>query len=219
MASTGRGSQNKGSQFERTIAKQLSSWWGYTFYRSPGSGSLHWSSSTNTGGDIVAPLEAGFPFVVECKNHEDWTIENLFLNNKEPKAWWKQVVSDALEYDKIPMLIFTRNRAKKFVTLPYNKELVKHIESREFPCMVSNIEFKDDYGDYHCYKTMTTILEAVTSFRPVKDKDTMYFKWYFRKDRYNWKDALIRETKKVQNARNIQDSDAEGSIDDLLDNI
>lgn len=219
MATQGSGAKNKGAIYERKIAKEFTKWWGFTFYRVPGSGSLHWSGSMNVGGDVTSSPEAGFNFVIECKNHEEWTIENLFLNNKEPKIWWKQVVGDALEYDKIPMLIFTRNRAKDFVTLPYNEELTQHIESREYPCMVSNIEYKDDYGDTHCYKTMTTILEAIMSFKPVRDDDTRYFKWYFKPDRYNWRDSLVRETKKVQRAREIQDTQAEESIENLLDNI
>lgn len=183
----------------------------------PASGGLHWKGSNNVTGDIVAPLEAGFPFVVECKKREEWTIENLFLNNKDIKNWWGQVVGDSKESGKIPMLIFTRNRAKVFVTMPYNYGLIQEIENREFPLMVSNIEYKDEYGDTHCYKTFTTVQEAITSFKPFKDTDKNYIKFYFNPNTYDWQKAsIIRETKKIETAQNMGES---ATMQDLLDQI
>lgn len=123
MASVGRGSRAKGSNYERVIAKKLSPIWGGEFSRTPGSGSLHWGSDNRVAGDIVAPPEVNFPFVVECKKHEGWTVENIMLDNGEPKTWWAQVVTDCRRVKKTPMLLFSRNRAKDFVMVPYAKSL------------------------------------------------------------------------------------------------
>lgn len=214
MASSGRGARVKGKNFERKIAKELTSWWGYEFNSSPASGALHWSSSNNVAGDLVVPLEANFPFVIECKKHEDWTIENLFLNNKDIKNWWAQVVGDAKEVHKTPILIFSRNRAKSFVTMPYNESLIKEIEKREFPLMVSNIEFEDNYKDTHCYKTFTTILEAIKSFYPIKDEAPDCFKYHFKN--YDWTESLVRETTSIKDAQSVTKED---SVEQMLDNI
>lgn len=212
----GKRSRNKGAEFERQTAKVLSKWWGFDFHRVPASGGLHWGSSNNVAGDIVVPPEAGFPFVVECKKREEWTIENLFLNNKDIKNWWGQVVGDSKETGKIPMLIFTRNRAKVFVTLPYNYGLIQEIESRGFPLMVSNIEYMDSYGDSHCYKTFTTLQECLLDFKPFHDKDKNYLKYYFKKE-YDWEKAsLIRETTKVKTAQALPETD---TMQNLLDQI
>lgn len=212
-SAVGKKSRNKGGRFERETAKILSKWWGHEFHRVPASGGLHWGASNNVAGDIVVPLEANFPFVIECKNREDWTIENLFLNNKELKNWWAQVVNDSEETGKIPLLIFTRNRAKNFVTMAYNEELVKEIENRKFPVMVSNITYTDEYKDVHCYKTFTTILDAIISFKPFEDKNEEYFSYYFKGD-YNWKDSLVYETTTMEDAKQM---DVEDSLDALVD--
>lgn len=183
-----------------------------SFTAHPASGGLHWGSSNNVAGDIVVPNDANFPFVIECKNREEWTIENLFLNNKELKNWWAQVVGDSEETGKIPLLIYTRNRAKNFVTMAYNEKLIEEIERRKFPLMVSNIEFKDEYKDVHCYKTFTTTLEAITSFKPFGDKNEEYFLFYFKD--YNWKDSLVYETTVMDDAKQM---DVEDSLDALVD--
>lgn len=213
-SAVGRKSKSKGARFELETAKNLSKWWGHDFHRVPASGGLHWKGSNNVVGDIVAPIEAGFPFVVECKNREEWTIENLFLNNKEIKNWWAQVVGDAKESGKIPMLIFTRNRAKTFVMMAYNKDLIKEIEDRGYPLMVSNVEYVDGYKDTHCYKTFTTVLEAITSFKPRKSQGEEHLLHYFNPKEYDWqKSGLIRETKKMEEAKQL---DVEESLDLLV---
>lgn len=214
MASQGSGARVKGRNFERKTAKGLSEWWGFRFNSSPASGALHWSGDNNVAGDLVVPPSAGFPFVIECKKHEEWTIENLFLNNKDVKNWWAQVVSDALEVGKTPMLVYTRNRAKTFVTMAYNESLVKEIEEREFPCMVSNVEFKDEFDETHCYKTFTTLIEAITSFIPVSDKNKDCFKYHFKN--YDWRDQLVRETHKIEDAQQVEVMD---SIDQMMKGI
>ena len=40
-------SKKKGDTFERKIAKELTSWWGYQFNRSPQSGGASWGKDNN----------------------------------------------------------------------------------------------------------------------------------------------------------------------------
>lgn len=123
MATVGKGSKVKGSSYELKIAKKFSEWWGGKFNRTPGSGSLHWGSDQRVAGDIVPPQGLTFPFVIECKKHEGWTMDHVLLDIGDPRKWWKQVVTDARSVGLVPMLIFSRNRAKDFVMLPYSEEL------------------------------------------------------------------------------------------------
>lgn len=63
-----KNSRNKGSRFERTIAKAWESWTGYKFSRTPGSGG--WAKAKDAMGDLVCTDEKHsrrFPFSIECK--------------------------------------------------------------------------------------------------------------------------------------------------------
>lgn len=108
----------------------MSLWWGYTFHRTPGSGSLHWQSENNVAGDIVAGDSSGFPFVCECKHQEagSWTLESIILGKHDVKYWWQQVVADARRVNRVPLLMFTRNRADDFVMLPYDENLYMDLQ-------------------------------------------------------------------------------------------
>lgn len=127
IATAGRGAKNKGSAYELKMAKSLSAWWGEDFHRTPNSGA--WSSTHNSdmqAGDIITPEKAKFPFVVECKNHEGWTLENVIMNTGNHRDWYEQVVGDALRVKKVPFLLFHRNFSDDFVTLPYSA----HVEAK-----------------------------------------------------------------------------------------
>lgn len=50
-----KNSRNKGSRFERTIAKAWESWTGYKFSRTPGSGG--WAKAKDAMGDLVCTDE------------------------------------------------------------------------------------------------------------------------------------------------------------------
>ena len=67
-----KNSRNKGSRFERTIAKAWESWTGYKFSRTPGSGG--WAKAKDAMGDLVCTDEKHsrrFPFSIECKNYQE----------------------------------------------------------------------------------------------------------------------------------------------------
>lgn len=182
-SAVGRKSKTKGSTYERTIAKHLTVWWGATFSRVPASGGLHWHSSMNAFGDIIAPPEAGFPFVIECKKREEWTLDNLFLNNKEIKLWWEQVVHDADESQRVPMLIFSRNRAEDFVMLPYNQTFLDNyiVHAPRASRMVTYVEYLDEHKRPHGFNTMVILLKDLMTYVPEDLRAD------FNADSYNWR--------------------------------
>ncbi len=96
------------------MAKLLTEWWGVKFQRTPGSGGLHWKNDNRVSGDIVPPPDSGFPFTVECKKHEGWTFENVIKGTGKVSDWWEQCTNDAKEFDKVPLLVFSKNRSPIF---------------------------------------------------------------------------------------------------------
>ena len=99
----------KGQKFERDIAKLLTVWTGVEFRRTPMSGG--W----NKTGDITPKnpeMMEKFPFSIECKNHENWSLGKLLGATRYEelpapiRKFWGQAVSDAEESGKIPILIF-----------------------------------------------------------------------------------------------------------------
>lgn len=124
----GRKSKNKGASYELKVAKMFTEWWGGKFSRVPASGGLHWGSDQRVAGDIVPPPEADFPFVTECKKRENWTFDHIVLDIGQPREWWEQVVNDGRRVDQVPMLIFSRNRAKDFIMVPYSKYIEEQLE-------------------------------------------------------------------------------------------
>lgn len=115
----GKKSKRKGSTFERGVAKELAAWWGGEFTRTPSSGG--WGKSKfaregfNASGDIVTS-EADFPFCIECKAQEGWTLEHLLTctDTCQTAKHWKQAV-DETPPGKIPLLIFTKKFQSIFV--------------------------------------------------------------------------------------------------------
>jgi len=107
-------SRNKGVLFERKIAKMLSGWWGDTFSRTPLSGG--WQKKREEGkrvrGDIITP--DNFPFLVECKKRELWTLDNVSKHHFVPLRWYLTLEKECGN-DKKPLLFFTKNNAPIFV--------------------------------------------------------------------------------------------------------
>lgn len=166
MASQGRGARQKGSGYELKIAKEFSKWWGGQFSRTPGSGSLHWGSDQRIAGDIVPPQGMDFPFVIECKKHEGWTLENVFLNTGEPKDWWSQVVTDARRVKLIPMLIFSRNRAKDYIMIPYTDWLYTRLKKEGNNVMRTIVTIKNIRGEEQHFDVLVTTYEMLSTFHP-----------------------------------------------------
>ena len=111
-----KNSKNKGSRFERVVAKFWQDWTGYTFSRTPGSGG--WAKAKDSFGDLVCTdsrHSRRFPFSIECKSYQDIRFEHLLLGNKSCKilSFWEQATYDAKRANKIPILIMKYNNMPK----------------------------------------------------------------------------------------------------------
>lgn len=123
------GGKDKGSSFEREIARKLSLWWtdgvrDDVFYRSQSSGARFTNRAKSKkdtayqSGDITFSDPIGEPlckkFSFELKTgYGTWDLlEMIDSHNKQPMliAFWDQCKEDATKSGKEPILIFKRNR-------------------------------------------------------------------------------------------------------------
>lgn len=133
MATRGRGSKSKGSNFERQIAKTLSRYFfgvDDRLKRTPLSGGFSKSYkgdifedlSVKISDDPVISNTPQWPFSVECKKQEvPLDIPSLLSDNSVFWKFWDQCSSQIKgtpEAGKIPMLIFSKNNIKPMVCLP-----------------------------------------------------------------------------------------------------
>jgi hypothetical protein len=180
MASQGRGARAKGSGYELKIAKKLSPIWGGTFARTPGSGSLHWGSDQRVAGDIIAPPEVDFPFVVECKKHEGWIMDHVILDSGDPRKWWAQVVTDARRVHKVPMLIFSRNRAKDFIMIPYDDSLYESLTLGATDSARTFVTIENIRGESQRFDVIVTTFDSLFII------DTAFLREYATRVRETW---------------------------------
>jgi hypothetical protein len=98
----GKSSRNKGSSYERTIAKKFKDSLGVELTRTPQSGGFAKSSTKGDDfrGDIVS-LDDTIEFLlhIECKDHSSWSLP----------AWIKQAEEDCPE-GRIPVVIYHRRQ-------------------------------------------------------------------------------------------------------------
>lgn len=199
-------SKNKGDTFERKTAKILGDWWGSKFSRTPQSGGAHWLADNNAVGDIVTPPHAGFPLVIECKHRESWTLDNVFLNNKEPHTWWAQVVGDSNRVDKVPCLIFTRNRAKIFVALPYVETIYEDVRHKSEPVMRTDFIIENIRKDKLYFDVIVMTIDTLTDFTP------SYIK-------YHYDDFNLEPYRTVESETTEENKDEDKAIDNIMDRI
>jgi hypothetical protein len=121
-------SKNKGSGFEREIAKYLTDTYGETFIRNI-SGSGAYVGGTNNfrkknlteaqirhaKGDVVPP--ESFPlFNAECKFYADFGFHQLLESSTQLETWLNQLM-DAADPDDLNILFFKINRRGKYVAV------------------------------------------------------------------------------------------------------
>lgn len=135
-------SSEKGRRGEREVARLCYEWWSQVdvqceFNRTPLSGG--WSTSNMRShfrvcGDIMTTSDK-WPFTVEVKRREDWSLNNLF--NGKPTAvwqWWIQAYNQAREEHGVPMLWIKRNSDNPSKKMPWLIMLpVTFIESKNLP--------------------------------------------------------------------------------------
>lgn len=155
----GKKSKTKGAAYELKVAKMFTEWWGGKFSRVPASGGLQWGSDQRVAGDIVPPPEADFPFVVECKKRENWTFDHILLDIGQPREWWEQVINDGRRIDKVPMLIFSRNRAKDFIMVPHSNYLAGAL-SHYNDVMITHVTTKNIRDEIQRFEVIVTTFDT-----------------------------------------------------------
>lgn len=124
-------SKNKGSSFEREVAKYLSTLYGESFIRAPGSGAYTGGSNSNRKqmlhdgqirsfkGDIV-PGESFDLLNCEAKFYADFAFHQLFEDSSQLETWIKQLM-DAGDDGDLNILFMKFNRKGRFVAVQANK--------------------------------------------------------------------------------------------------
>lgn len=120
--------RNKGATAERKLAKLFAAWWGSDFARTPLSGGFataKFREDWNACGDLVTP-DKSFPFCVESKKVEGWTLEQMLTSDKTLiHKWWEQTLKETPE-GKIPLLVFTKNHAPLYAMMREH-DIPKHL--------------------------------------------------------------------------------------------
>lgn len=70
------------------------------------------------GRDIMHHPRVWFPFSVECKNDEDWSIDTLFMRPRRSNVlWWEQCCHQAGAIGLVPLLLLGKARAESMAVL------------------------------------------------------------------------------------------------------
>lgn len=165
MASSGRGSKQKGANFETKLANELSEMWNGKFNRVPASGGLRWGSDMRVVGDIIPPLGMKFPFVVEAKKREGFDLSHLFKNIGQIKEWYQQVVLDARRvkvHGLSPMLVFSKNREIMYVLIPFSDDVYEKLD-KHFPVSRQTVSYKNIRDEDEYFDTLLTTMDGFKS--------------------------------------------------------
>ena len=114
-------SRRKGQTAERKLVKLFATWWDSKFFRTPGSGAFATRGfvgvdTTQLSGDLVT-TDVTFPFCVESKKVEGWTLEQMLSSTRtKMHDWWEQTLRETPE-GKIPLLVFTKNHAPLYAMM------------------------------------------------------------------------------------------------------
>jgi len=111
--------RQKGSRGERDVAHIIKEWWrkhegACEFIRTPLSGGWAHDSKAaahfKASGDLMTTAK-DFPFCVEVKWREGWSVSYLLDGKATPAwEWWRQAIAAAKRQDDIPMMWLRKNR-------------------------------------------------------------------------------------------------------------
>ena len=119
-------SRAKGAVAEREVAAILQTWWRQIepeclFVRAPASGGWQGPKAReafNAAGDLMSTAQR-WPFCVEVKRRENWSMRNLAAGMPSPVwSWWRQAQKAATEVHKVPLLVFRKSREPWRVIVP-----------------------------------------------------------------------------------------------------
>lgn len=148
----------KGSVAENDVAKRLAQWWrpiepDARFKRTPKSGG--WATAAIRGdfkasGDVMTTAKR-WPFTVEVKRREGWSMHTLTQGRASPVwQWWRQCCREADEESRIPMLWLRKNRQPWLIMLP--NDLIR-------PICAPDIDWPGGLKVEGCPIRMTALIE------------------------------------------------------------
>lgn len=121
--------RRKGNDFENEVCIALSRWVDSSIPERPKLADLpfrrrstsimplagHWDGA----GDILhrPALSARWPFCVECKRVEGWTLDGALSRSWVVLEWWEQAAKQARSVGLAPLLICGRNRRPSYAFL------------------------------------------------------------------------------------------------------
>lgn len=112
----------KGNGGENEVAKLIKPWWrtfepDCQFVRTPKSGGWMHGPGFDMCGDLMSNARY-WPFSVEVKRQEGWSVRELFKGRASPVwGWWRQCQRDAEKTEREPMLWFRKNYRPWFVII------------------------------------------------------------------------------------------------------
>ena len=117
--------RDKGNKAELEVARLLQDWWrqlepNALFVRTPLSGGwLAGRDHFQARGDLMTKEAPLFPWLVEVKRRERWTLQN-FEQGKRTAVWdwWWHACEDAKNAGREPMLWFRKNGQRWIILVP-----------------------------------------------------------------------------------------------------
>lgn len=150
----------KGTALEKDVADTLSAVFGLPFSRSFGSGAFvggknrHRMSGLSKSvinackGDISCPVDAGWDFVIECKNYASLNFHGLLLGEARLLSGWLNEVRYDVENEDNHMLVFKITNLGEFMALPLVDSFLELLREHEIAHSVYphyfEIEGQDD---------------------------------------------------------------------------
>jgi hypothetical protein len=163
MKRRGKGSKNKGSNFERIICKKLSLWVTHgkkedCFWRSAMSGGratvgrARGVDLARQAGDISATSPEGHvltdKFYIECKFYKSLRIGSFIFGYGPLALFWRQSVKEAAKYKRKPLLIAKENAGQIIVISDH--EVGRYI-SYPRPMQIADVHPLDVMKERTCY--------------------------------------------------------------------
>jgi hypothetical protein len=173
-------SKNKGSSFEREVAKYMSDLYSESFIRAPGSGAyiggknqsrtqvLHEGQIRSFKGDIV-PGQSFPKFNAECKSYADFPFHQLYTGGCKVLDGWIDQMMDVAEDGDLNILFMKFNRKGRFVVIQTKYTWV----TDQFTYYTSK-----DHGDWiildfdHFFKHNKDLVKAYSGTTPSSSTDT-----------------------------------------------
>lgn len=128
----------KGSRLEYKVRDLLTDKTGVKWERVPMSG------AGAMKGDVYC-LKAHYYHCFECKSYKDSAIQDNLLTAKSNNiySWWEQAVREAGEMEKIPAIVFKKDRGKLFIGIAELVNGLPHIKISSFGVEIYLYLFED----------------------------------------------------------------------------